>query len=93
MPKYSVTWPTRPSGIYTECVQAADPTHAVRVAAELDWPTSPGYTVAFDYEPGVWLNRRPYRLRSRHVQGPRFGSAAPGAPAFMPVPATTHSGA
>ncbi|MGW1015598.1 hypothetical protein [Streptomyces niveus] len=93
MPNYSVTFPTRPSGVYTKWVRAADPTDAVRVAAELDWPTGPGYTVAFDYEPEVWLNRHPYRLRSRHVQGPRFGGTASDAPAFTPVPATTHSGA
>lgn len=89
MPQYSVTWPTRPAGVYTEYVHAADPTDAVRVAGDLDWPTSPGYTMAFDYEPEVWLLRRPHRLRSRHVQGPHFSDCEPGQAAFTPAPATT----
>lgn len=86
MKKYSVTWPTRPEGVYTQVVYAADPTDAVREAADLDWPTTDGYRVAFDYEPEVWRLRRPFRLRSHHVAGPDFGSTAADAVAFMPEP-------
>ncbi|MEU8623290.1 hypothetical protein [Streptomyces sp. NPDC048669] len=89
MPQFSVTWPTRPGGVYSQFVHATGPTEAVRVAAELDWPTSPGYSVAFDYEPEVWILRRPYRLRSRHVQGPQFSDCDPNQLAFTPIPATT----
>lgn len=88
MPRYSVTWPTRPEGEYSQHVRAADPTDAVRAAAELDWPTSPGYSVAFDYEPEVWRLRHPYPLLSRHVQGPDFSAEEFGAPAFVPAPTT-----
>ena len=85
-PRWSVTWPTRPNGVYTQLVRADDPTDAVRVAAELDWPTAPGYTVAFDYEPQVWRLRRPYGLRSRPVAGPEFPDTLPGEVAFTPEP-------
>ncbi|MFE2497105.1 hypothetical protein [Streptomyces scopuliridis] len=77
MPAYSVTYPTRPNGVYSQYVNAADPADAVRAAAELDWPTNPGYSVAFDCEPEVWILLRPYRLRSRHVQGPRYTGTSP----------------
>ncbi|MGH3584864.1 MAG: hypothetical protein ACRDQ0_00940 [Pseudonocardia sp.] len=86
MPQYSVTWPTRPNGVYSELVHATDPTDAVRVAASLEWPTNPGYEVAFDYTPEVWALRRPYRLRSRHVQGPHYPDGLANEPAFTPAP-------
>lgn len=85
-PRWSVTWPTRPEGVYTELVRANDPTDAVRVAAELDWQTTPGYSVAFDYTPQVWRLLRPYRLRSHHVAGPDFGGTEADAEAFVPMP-------
>ncbi|MFJ1647988.1 hypothetical protein [Streptomyces sp. NPDC088258] len=75
MPKYSVTYPTRPNGVYSQFVTATDPADAVRAAAELDWPTTPGYTVAFDCKPEVWILLRPYRLRSRHIQGPIYAAS------------------
>jgi hypothetical protein len=89
MKKYSVTWPTRPEGVYTQLVYlvyADGPTDAVRVAAGLDWPTTDGYSMAFDYEPEVWQLRWPFRLRSHHVAGPDFGSTAANAVAFVPEP-------
>jgi len=86
MKKYSVTWPTRPSGVYTEWVRAADPTDAVRAASELDWPTADGYTVAFDYTPMVWRLQRPYRMRSHQVAGPDFPDEVDGEVGFTPVP-------
>ncbi|MEV8398838.1 hypothetical protein [Streptomyces niveus] len=73
MTEYSVTYPTRPSGVYTQFVEAGDPAAAVRAAAKLDWPTTPGYTVEFDKEPEVWVNRHPYRFRSKRVSGPDYG--------------------
>jgi len=91
MKKYTVTWPTRPEGVYTQVVRASDPTDAVRVASELDWPTADGYSMAFDYEPEVWLLLRPFRLRSRHVAGPDFGSTAADAVAFVPEPLGTET--
>jgi hypothetical protein len=75
VPLYSVTYPTRPDGEYTQYIRAVDPDDAVTAARELDWPTSPGYEVAFGQEPEVWVLRRPYRLRSRHVQGPHLNTA------------------
>lgn len=72
MPRYSVTWPTLPKGEYTQFIRAVDPADAVEAARELDWPMNDGYQVAFDQEPEVWQLRRPHRLRSRHVQGPRL---------------------
>lgn len=83
-PRWSVTWPTRPSGVYTVLVRAADPTDAVRVAAELELPVNDGYSIAFDYEPQVWRLLRPYRLRSRRVAGPDFQDAVLGEVAFTP---------
>ncbi len=85
-PRWSVTWPTRPSGVYTELVRADDPTDAVRVASELEWPTADGYTVAFDYTPMVWRLQRPYRWRSRHVTGPDFPDTVSDKVAFTPEP-------
>lgn len=85
-PRWSVTWPTRPNGIYTQLVRADDPVDAVRVAAELEWPTADGYTVAFDYEPQVWRLKRPYSLRSRPVAGPDFPDLILGEVAFTPWP-------
>lgn len=73
MPEYSVTYPTRPNGEYSQYVHADNPADAVHAATKLDWPTNPGYTVAFDQEPEVWIIRHPHRLRSRHVQGPKRG--------------------
>lgn len=81
-----MTWPTRPHGVYTQLVRADNPVDAVRVAAALDWPIAPGYSVAFDYEPQVWRLRRPYRLRSRPVAGPDFPDQVPGQVAFTPAP-------
>ena len=85
-PRWSVTWPTRPNGVYTQLVRADDPTDAVRVAAELEWPTAPGYTVAFDYAPQVWRLLRPYRWRSHPVAGPDFPDQVLGEVAFTPEP-------
>ena len=85
-PAWTVTWPTRPSGLYSLKVQATDATDAVRVAAERPWPTAPGYDVAFDYTPSVWRLRHPYRWRSRHVQGPTFPDVVPGLAPFTPLP-------
>lgn len=84
--RWSVTWPTHPVGTYTVLVRAADPTDAVRVAADMDLPCADGYSMAFDYEPCVWRLRHPYRLRSRYVQGPTFPDSVPGAVAFTPRP-------
>lgn len=92
-PRWSVTWPTHPNGVYTQLVRAADPTDAVRVAAELDWPTAPGYTVAFDYAPQVWRLLRPYRWRSRPVAGPDFPDQILGEVAFTPEPLPARRGA
>jgi len=85
-PRWSVTWPTRPNGVYTQLVRADDPTDAVRVAAELDWPTADGYTMALDYAPMVWRLQRPYRWRSRSAAGPDFPDLVPGEVAFTPEP-------
>lgn len=85
-PRWSVTWPTRPNGVYTQLVRADDPADAVRVAAELNWPTVDGYAMAFDYTPMVWRLQRPYRWRSRHVAGPDFPDAMEGVEAFAPEP-------
>lgn len=84
--RWSVTWPIRPFGIHTVLVRAADPVDAVRVAAEEDLPATDGYSIAFDYEPEVWLIRRPYNSRSRHVGGPRFDDEVPGLVPFTPEP-------
>lgn len=85
-PRWSVTWPTRPNGVYTQLVRADDPTDAVRVAAELDWPTAPGHTIAFDYTPMVWRLQRPYRMRSHQVAGPEFEDEVDGEVGFTPEP-------
>lgn len=89
MPRYTVTWPTRPAGVYTVIVRASDPTEAARVAAAEDLPTTEGYSLAYDYEPEIWHVRHPYAWRSRHVQGPDYNSndAGANAAAFVPVPA------
>jgi hypothetical protein len=89
--RWSVTWPTRPSGLYTVLVRATDPSDAVRVAAELDPPVTDGYSLAFDYEPEVWRLRRPYRLRSYPAAGPDFGGTAADAPPFVPEPLGTET--
>jgi hypothetical protein len=83
-PKFSVTWPTRPGGVYTQIVRAVDATDAVRIAAQLAWPTSNGYSVAWDYTPEVWQVSRPYTLRSRRVAGPAYDDEQ-GA-GFIPLP-------
>lgn len=82
-PRWSVTWPTRPNGVYTIFVRADDPTDAVRVA--LAWPDLPVYALAFDYEPEVSRLLRPHRLRSHHVAGPDYGGED-AAQAFTPTP-------
>lgn len=91
MKQYTVTWPTRPTGLYTEYAEADTPTDAVRDAAARDLPTTPGYTIAFDYEPEVWQIRTPNRLRSRRVQGPCYKDAIPGKIAFTPLPLNTDT--
>lgn len=85
-PRWSVTWPTRPYGVYTVLVRATDPTDAVRVAAEEDLPLSEDWSFAFDYTPEVWRLRRPYRWRSHHVAGPDFGGTEADVEAFTPEP-------
>ncbi|WP_329472701.1 hypothetical protein OIE75_29585 [Streptomyces sp. NBC_01723] len=85
-PRWSVTWPTRPNGVYTVLVRAADPTDAVRVAAALDLPVTDEYALAFDYEPQVWRLQCPYRLRSHPVAGPDFPDTVPGEVGFTPEP-------
>ena len=78
LPRWSVTWPTRPYGVYTVYVRAADPTDAVRVAAkrgDLPVRTLP---LAFDYVPEVGRLLRPHRLRSHHVAGPEYGGEEAG---------------
>lgn len=85
-PRWSVTWPTRPSGVLTVYVRADDPADAVRVAAKPEWPTEPGYQMAFDYTPEVWRLRRPYWWRSRYAAGPHFPGAAHGETSFTPLP-------
>lgn len=85
-PRWSVTWPTRPSGLYTVWVRADDPTDAVRVASEMELPLTDGYETAFDYAPEVWRLGRPLRWRARHVAGPDFGGTDDDAPAFVPEP-------
>jgi len=88
MPLYTVTWPTRPEGVYTIVVRAEDPTGAARVTADEDLPTSEGYSIAYDdYEPEVWRIRRPYRWRSRRVQGPEYCETEADTKPFTPVPA------
>lgn len=89
-PRWSVTWPTRPNGVYTQLVRADDPTDAVRVAAELDWPVSDGWEMAFDYTPMVWRLRRPYRWRSHYITGPNFDDSA-NAEVFVPEPLGTEA--
>lgn len=84
-PRWSVTWPTRPMGVYTVLVYAEGPVEAVRVAADLEMPLAEGYSMAFDYEPEVWRLRRPYRYRSHHVAGPDYGGSEAVAP-FAPQP-------
>lgn len=86
-PAWTVTWPTRPTGVYSLPVRATDPTDAIRVASLHPWPTAEGYTVAFDYTPEVWRIRRPYRWLSHYVQGPQFPDVIPGEVAFTPLPA------
>lgn len=73
-PRWSVTWPTRPNGVYIQLVRANDPTDAVRVAAEQDVSANDDYSVAFDYEPEVWRLQRPYRWRSHHAAGPDYSA-------------------
>jgi hypothetical protein len=73
MSEYSVTFPTLPEGVYTQYVTANGPAEAIRAAAELEWPTNPGYTVELNKEPEVWIVRRPYRVRSKRVSGPNYG--------------------
>jgi len=85
-PRWSVTWPVRPSGTYSVYARATDPTDAVRAAAERDMATADGYTIAFDYEPEVWRLQHPYRMRSHHVAGPEFPDETPGEVAFTPEP-------
>lgn len=84
LPRWTVTFPTRPGGLYSHLVRAADPTDAVRVAATLDWPTNPGHTLAFDHTPEVWRLHRPYCWRSRHAAGPTY----PEDTVYTPQPAT-----
>ncbi len=86
MKKYSVTWPVRPSGVYSVYAQADDPTDAVRVAAEQEMPLADGYSLAFDYEPEVWRLLHPYRWRSHHVAGPEFEDEVSGEVGFTPLP-------
>jgi hypothetical protein len=86
MKKYCVNWPIRPFGIHTVLVRAADPTDAVRVAAERELSTVDGFSIAFDYEPEVWRLRRLRNRLSRHVAGPFFDDAVPGFVPFTPVP-------
>jgi hypothetical protein len=86
MPRYTVTWPTRPAGVYSIIVRAADPTDAARVAADEELPTTDGYSIAYDYEPEVWRIRRPYRLLSRHVQGPSYSDTEDTLQPFVPEP-------
>ncbi|MFK0182051.1 hypothetical protein ACIQVR_39575 [Streptomyces xanthochromogenes] len=83
-PRWSVTWPTRPNGLYTVHVRAADPSDAVRVAAGLDLPLNDGYTLAVDYAPEVWRLRRPYGWRSRWAAGSDFGGTDTDEP-FTPL--------
>lgn len=82
-PRWSVTWPTRPDGVYAVLVRADDPTDAVRVAAEQD--DLPVYALAVDYEPEVWRLLRPYRLRSHHVAGPDYGGGEFNVEALTPL--------
>lgn len=86
-PRWSVTWPTLPSGTYTVLERAVDASNAVKAAATPNRPIAAGYAIAYDYEPSVWRLRRPYRWRSAHAQGPEsFPDAVPGQVAFTPVP-------
>ncbi|MFI8872451.1 hypothetical protein [Streptomyces sp. NPDC055243] len=85
-PRWSVTWPTRPSGLLTVYVRADDPTDAVRIAAQLEWPTEPGWRMAFDYTPEVWRLRRPYWRRARYSAGPHYPDRERGAVVFRPEP-------
>jgi len=85
-PSWSVTWPTRPNGVYAQLVRADDPTDAARVAAEQDVLPNINYALAFDYEPEVWRLRRPYRWRSHHVTGPGYGSTEVDTQPFVPLP-------
>lgn len=80
--RWSVTWPTRPDGVWTVFVRADDPTDAVRVASER--AGLPVYALAFDYEPEVWRLRHPYRMRSEHAAGPDYGGED-AAQAFTPT--------
>ncbi|MCX4232049.1 hypothetical protein [Streptomyces ortus] len=89
-PRWSVTWPTRPNGVYTQLVRADNPTEAVRVAAEMDVVPNSNYALAFDYEPEVWRIRRPYRWLSHHIAGPDYGGAGADAETFVPIPLDTR---
>jgi hypothetical protein len=82
-PRWSVTWPTRPNGVWTVFVRADDPTDAVRVAT--DYADLPVYALAFDYEPEVSRLLRPHRLRTHHVAGPEYGGEE-AAQTFSPTP-------
>jgi hypothetical protein len=88
MPRYTVTWPTRPDGVYSVIVRAANPADAARIAAGEDLPTADGYSIAYDYEPEIWNIRHPYRWRSRRVQGPSYSNAEDSLQPFVPVPET-----
>ena len=82
-PRWSVTWPTRPNGVWTVFVRADDPTDAVRVA--LACPDLPVYALAFDYEPERSRLLRPHQRRTHHVAGPSYGGEE-AAQAFTPTP-------
>jgi hypothetical protein len=88
MPRYTVTWPTRPAGVYSIIVRATDPTDAARVAADEELPTTDGYSIAYDYEPEIWRIRRPHRLLSRRVQGPSYSDTEDTLQPFVPVSET-----
>lgn len=83
-PRWAVTWPTRPYGVYTTVVRAYDPTDAVRTA--LQQRDLPVYALAFDYEPEVWRLLHPYSRRSYRAAGPDYGGVDGTEEAFTPIP-------
>jgi len=76
MATYTVTWPTLPDGVYTVAAEASTPAEAIRIATAEEKPTTPGYRIDLTAEPEIWLCKRPYSVRSRHIQGPHYDRPA-----------------
>ncbi|MEU1071899.1 MULTISPECIES: hypothetical protein [unclassified Streptomyces] len=77
---YSVTWPVKPEGLVSRYFRAASPDEAVQASRDLYVRMNDGYTIDYTAEPEVWLLRRPYGVRSKHVQGPCYDDRLPATP-------------